>query len=44
MGHNANIDDLYTKKISVESIDYTKSSNGQDGVIESICHKMGGYE
>jgi len=44
MGHNANIGDLYTRKRSVESVDYTKYLNCHDGVIESICHKIGGYE
>lgn len=44
MGHNANIGDLYTRKRSVDSDDYSKYDGTNDTLIESICHKIGGYD
>ena len=42
MGHNASIGDLYTRKKSIDSDDYTKCEITVDNLIESICCKIGG--
>jgi len=44
MGHNANIGDLYTRKISLESDYYSKYETDEDNPVESVCNKIGGYE